>query len=103
VARAWQRESAGQQKLLRIRRLRRWQTGLSALSGHRNTADANALPDNDFIDCATPVRRVDSLGNLSQKPSLNLWMANLHARELGDDLDVLVMSDIPDICVPIMH
>ena len=30
-------------------------------------------------------------------------MANLHARELGDDLDVLVMSDIPDICVPIMH
>jgi hypothetical protein len=49
------------------------------------------------------VRRVGSLGTLSHKPSLNLWMANLPARELGDHLDVLVMSGIPDICVPIMH
>jgi hypothetical protein len=54
-------------------------------------------------DCVTPVRRADSLGNLSHKPSLNLWMPNLPACELGDDLDVLIMSDIPDICVPIMH
>jgi hypothetical protein len=54
-------------------------------------------------DCVTPVRRVGSFGNLSHKPSLNLWMANLPARELGDHLDVLVMSGIPDICVRIMH
>jgi hypothetical protein len=31
-----------------------------------------------------PVRRIGSLGNLSHKPSLNLWMANLAARELRD-------------------
>jgi len=43
------------------------------------------------------------LCNLSLKPSINLWMASPPARELRDDLDVHVVSRIPDICVPIMH
>jgi len=46
------------------------QIGLSALSGHRNTADANALPDNDFmpLPCCHLNERLRDTGSQARQP-----------------------------------
>ena len=52
-----------------------WHDGLSALSGHRNTADANALPDNDFMPCCHLNERLRDAGAEGRQPRKSVTQA----------------------------
>ena len=52
----------------------------------------------DYVTAAQRGRR--SLQSVTLEPSLNLWTANPLTHELDDNLDVHVVSEMSDICVP---
>jgi len=81
-----------------------YRAGLRSLSLAPPSADRRSgNPVTQTGENVTAARSRGGLCNLSLKPLLNPWMANAPIHEMGDGLDVHVVSNYPDICVPIMH